>query len=275
MTHSIKVAAIDLYNNERNEGMRCIRDLVHEAANRHKEDSVISYNVFESRYKGEIPSLDEYDIFISSGGPGSPFEDDGKPWETAYFSLLDSLWNYNQQRAGRKKYIFFICHSFQMMARFFKFAQVNERFTKSFGIWGFSKTPDAEHDALLGSLNNPFYAADFRQYQVVQPDTEVLRQLGGTILATELPHENGYEQALMAVRLSDEVAGTQFHPEADADSMIYHFKQEERKKFISENFGEQKYFEMLAGLEDPEKIRKTRATIIPAFLDNAIVKLNA
>ena len=67
----IKVATIDLYNNERNEGMRCIREIVSEVGNSNPNID-LKYYVFETRYKGDIPDLN-CDIFISSGGPGSPF----------------------------------------------------------------------------------------------------------------------------------------------------------------------------------------------------------
>jgi len=71
----IKIATIDLYNNERNEGMRCIKEIVSEAQARNN-GTEITYEVFDTRFKGEVPGI-ENDIFISSGGPGSPFEGEG------------------------------------------------------------------------------------------------------------------------------------------------------------------------------------------------------
>ena len=111
----IKAAVIDLYNNERNEGIRCIKDIL-SAASKSNGNSPLEFNVFETRYKNEIPGPD-YDIFISSGGPGSPFEGKGTQWEKKYFNLIDTIWNYNQNNPEKKKYVFFICHSFQMMSR--------------------------------------------------------------------------------------------------------------------------------------------------------------
>jgi hypothetical protein len=61
----IKVATIDLYNNERNEGMRCIREIVSEAGTGNPNID-LKYDVFETRYKGDIPDLN-YDIFIHRG----------------------------------------------------------------------------------------------------------------------------------------------------------------------------------------------------------------
>ncbi|MHB8581211.1 MAG: type 1 glutamine amidotransferase [Ignavibacteriaceae bacterium] len=269
----IKVAIIDLYNNEINEGIRCIKEIVSES-NCNKKLIPVNYDRFETRYKDEVPDL-RYDIFISSGGPGSPFEGVEQKWEHDYFSLVDKIWNYNQNGAEKKKYIFFICHSFQLMARYFKFAEVNARHEKSFGVLPFRRTDEGKNDPILKNLSDPFYAADFRQYQVVQKNQRVLDQLGGKILALELEdEEKRNESAIMALRISDEIVGTQFHPEADPMSMLYHLRQDERKNSVIEKSGEDKYFEMLAFLEDPDKLKLTRESVLPAFLESAIESLS-
>jgi len=267
----IKVATIDLYNNERNEGMRCIREIVTEAG-KNNSNINLSYDVFETRYKGDIPDL-SYDIFISSGGPGSPFEDEDKKWDKDYFSLLDKIWNHNQ-KSEQRKYIFFICHSFQMMARYFQFGEVNKRFINSFGVMPFLKSEEGKNDPLLKDLTDPFYAADIRHWQVVNPNKKMIDGFRARILSWEIPEdENKDNPAITSIRISNEIAGTQFHPEADPESMLYHFKQDERKKFIIDRYSEDRYLEMIALLEQPDKIKLTRKTIIPAFINNAINEL--
>jgi GMP synthase-like glutamine amidotransferase len=269
----IRIATIDLYNNERNEGMRCIKEIVSEAKSRNN-DIEISYEVFDTRFKDEVPGLDK-DIYISSGGPGSPFEGEGTQWEKDYFNLIQKIWDHNHNNPERKKYLFFICHSFQMMGRFFKFGTVNQRHSKSFGVMPFSLTKEGKSEEILKGLSNPFYAADIRQFQVVEPDKKVIKELGAKILSYEIVDDNEKaEPALAAVRISDEIVGTQFHPEADPDSMLYHFKQDERKKQVVDKYGEERYFEMIKILERPDTIRKTRSTVIPSFLNNAIEGLN-
>lgn len=267
----IKITTIDLYNNEPNEGMRCIRDIVKEVSEGY--DFTISYDVYETRYKNVIPSI-EYDIYISSGGPGSPFEGEGKEWEKKYFNLLEKIWNHNQSNTEKKKYVFFICHSFQMMARFFRFGEVNKRFINSFGVMPFSKTQDAESDLIFKELSDPFYAADIRHWQVVNADYNKLNELGAKILSWEIPEEENKDNpAITAVRISNEIIGTQFHPEADPASMLYHFRQPERKDYVVKRYNEEKYFEMIRWLKDPHKIIKTRQTILPGFLKHAIDEL--
>jgi len=270
----IKIATIDLYNNERNEGIRCIREIVSEAQSRNKELN-ISYEVFNTRFKDEIPALNN-DIFISSGGPGSPFEGEGTKWEKNYFNLIQKIWDHNQNNPERKKYLFFICHSFQMMGRFFKFGRVSKRHSKSFGVMPFTITKEGKSDNILQRLSNPFYAADIRQFQVTEPDNKVFKELGAKILSFEIVDDNEKAQpALAAVRISDEIVGTQFHPEADPKSMLYHFKQDERKKQVVEKYGEERYFGMIEILKQPDTIQKTRETVLPSFLNNAIEELTS
>ena len=272
--NQIKIATIDLYNNERNEGMRCIKEIVFEAKNRNNETD-ISYEVFDTRFKDEVPGLDN-DIYISSGGPGSPFEGEGTKWEKDYFNLIQMIWDYNQKNPERKKYLFFICHSFQMMGRFFKFGTVSQRHSKSFGVMPFTLTKEGKTDIILTGLSNPFYAADIRQFQVIDPDKKIFNDLGAKILSYEIVDDDEKAQpALAAVRISDEIVGTQFHPEADPDSMLYHFKQDERKKQVVEKYGDERYNQMIEILQRPDTIQKTRKTVIPSFLNHAIDELSA
>lgn len=270
----IKIATIDLYNNERNEGMRCIKEIVKDIGSERKGIDV-SYEVFETRYKGDIPGLDK-DIYISSGGPGSPFEGEGTQWEKDYFNLIDKIWNYNTDNPEKKKHIFFICHSFQMAARYFKFGNVTKRPRQSFGIKQFTKTMDGNNDPVTKALGDPFYAADIRKFQVIEPDEKVIKNLGGKILSYEMVNNGNLDQpGLGAVRISDEIIATQFHPEADPESMLYHLKQDERKKQVVDEYGEERYAEMLLLLNKPEALKQTYKTVIPTFLNNAIDKLTA
>ncbi len=267
----VKVAIIDLYNNEPNQGMRCIQDILKETDGSVNEVSV-DYNIYETRYKNEIPGT-SYDIYISSGGPGDPYDGEGKEWEKKYFNLMDSIWN-NNNNGNRKKYVFFICHSFQIMARYFKFAEVVKRKSRSFGIVEINKTPEGEKDPLLAGLPNPFYGADFRSWQVIQPNRNRFEELGAKIICIEKerPHVP-LERALMAVRISNEIVGTQFHPEADPESMYYHFKKPEKQIEVIKEYGEKKLKEMIVHLEHPDNITLTRNTVLPNFLKSAIKDL--
>jgi len=269
----IKVATIDLYNNERNEGMRCIKEIISDTAYRFNDVDLTS-TVFETRFMGEIPDKD-FDIYISSGGPGSPFEGEGTKWEKDYYNLIDNIYNHNQGSSEKKKYIFFICHSFQMMARYFEFGEVSKRNINSFGVMPFIKTDEGDDDSILLTLSNPFYAADIRQYQVTNPNHEKIKELGADILSFEIVDDDVEDDpAIAAIRISNEIVGTQFHPEADPGSLLYHFKQPERKQQVVERYSKERYYEMMDLLKQPDTIKLTRKTVIPNFLNTAIDELN-
>ena len=74
----------------------------------------------------------------------------------------------------------------------------------------------------------------------------------------------------MAVRFSEEFVGTQFHPEADPIGMAAHFSEDIIKQKIIINFGEAKYNRMMDRMDDPDKIIKTYAQILPTFISTAI-----
>jgi GMP synthase-like glutamine amidotransferase len=271
-SETINVAIIDLYNNEPNQGMRCIKELVGQC-DKKIPGQAVSYDIYQTRYKAEVPAPD-YDIYISSGGPGSPFDGEGTPWEKRYFELIEKIWNHNRQGSARKKYVFFICHSFQLMCRVFNLGKVQQRNKRSFGVVPVHKTGEGDADVLLQGLPEPYFAADFRQFEVVEPDFKRLKELDVRVLSIESERKDSrFERALMALRLSDEFVGTQYHPEADPVSMFYHFRQPDRKQQVMEEYGEEKYYEMIAHLKDPDNITLTRKSILPRFLMEAIHKI--
>lgn len=268
----IKVAVLDLYDNEPNQGMRCIKDILRES-NEYFDDVSVTFSVFEPRYKCEVPGND-FDIFISSGGPGNPFDGEGKRWEKDYFKLMDKIWANNQNELNRKKFVFFICHSFQIMVRYFGLGEVVKRKSKSFGILPVHKTESGKYDSILTGLPNPFYGADFRGWQVVQPNNNRMAELEVKVICLEKIRSHvPFERAMMAIRVSDEIVGTQFHPEADPESMWHHFKKPERKQQVIDEYGEKKYEEMISILDEPNNITLTRSIVLPNFLRDAIFKL--
>ncbi len=264
----IRVAVVDLYNNEPNEGMRGIKSLLKQHPLLPHQS--MSWDIFDVRFKGEVPDLD-YDIYISTGGPGSPLADADASWERSYFKLIDSIINHNKRGIGNKKYLFLICHSFQLICRHLDVAEVIKRHSTAFGIFPVHKTEEGRNEFFFQHLDDPFFTVDSRDWQVVQPDNNKLLKLGAKILAIEKerPHVN-YERAIMAIRFTDEIFGTQFHPEADPVGMSHYMIREDKRQHIIHHHGQEKYDEMLLHLNDDDKIKLTQHTILPAFLTQAI-----
>lgn len=262
----LKLALLDMNNGFPNQGMRCLRKIVGAYAD------VLDYEEFDVRQKNELPDL-SFDMYISSGGPGNPLEDGGM-WLDRYKSLIDELWHHNLQEGSRKKYAFFICHSFQLVAQHFKLGEITKRKSTSFGVYPIHKAAAGKKDRLLSKLADLYYAVDSRDYQLIQPRLKVFKERGASILSLEKIRTNlEYERAIMAVRFSKEFVGTQFHPEADPDGMKSYFQEEVNRNKVILNFGEQKYLDMMAQLDDPEKIELTHSSLLPGFIEMAVEDL--
>lgn len=259
----IRAALLDMYNGEPNRGIPMLKNIL----GRYSE--LLTFEHFDVRAKSEIPDL-SYDIYLFSGGPGDPLESEG-PWQAPFFDLIEALWQHNQHETHTKKHVFFICHSFQMACHHFGLGKVTQRYKMSFGTYPVYKTHDGKNEPFFKELPDPFYIADFRRYQVIHPEPKRFKELGAEILCLEKlrPHVH-FERAIMAVRFSPEMIGTQFHPEADPAGLLQYFMEEARKKSIVEEHGASRYDRMIRDLANPQKIQRTFETLIPAFLEGAI-----
>ncbi len=270
--NKIRIAILDLNDGKENQGMRCLRDITRHWGEVNDYDLMVQE--FDVRVKNEVPGTD-FDIYISSGGPGSPLDSINSEWEKKYFTWLHKLelWN-NSERHFPKKHVFFICHSFQLVCRHYNIAQVSKRKSTSFGVFPIHPTREGSEEVVFEGLKDPFYAVDSRDYQVTAPDYNKINERGGKILAVEKerPHVP-FERAIMALRFNDYFIGTQFHPEADPRGMTMYLQKEDKKKLVIENHGEKKWKSMVEHLNDPDKISYTYSHIIPNFLNQAVNNL--
>lgn len=266
---TIRIAILDLYEGKENQGMRCIKEIINLWGD--YNNLCVEYEVFEVRLKNEVPSLN-FDAYISTGGPGSPLESEGSDWEAAYFGWLQNIENYNNAILNEnKKHVFFICHSFQLACRHYNVATVCKRKSTSFGVFPITMLEDGKQETVFEGLLNPFYVVDSRDFQVIDPNYDVLEKMGATLLALEKdrPHV-ALQRAIMGVRFSPYFIGTQFHPEADAIGMLKHLETPERKATVVETHGLAKWENMIEHLQDPDKILFTYSKILPNFLNEAI-----
>jgi GMP synthase-like glutamine amidotransferase len=267
----VSLALLDLNQGWENQGMRCLREIVQNWGVANQLDVVLKE--FDVRLKNEVPS-DEFDIYISSGGPGSPLDSIDSEWEKQYFKWLKKIEQWNAGDNYPKKHVFFICHSFQLICRHYKTGKVAKRKSTSFGVFPIHLMLPGSEEVVFEGLKNPFYAVDSRDFQVIEPDHERISEMGGHILALEKDRPYvPFERAIMAMRFNDYFIGTQFHPEADAKGMSLLLQQEDRKKTVIENYGEEKWKSMIEHLNDPDKILYTYSHILPNFLNEAVNNL--
>ena len=265
---TIRIAVLDLYDGVANQGMRGIRETIQRF---YKNLSIeISWDEFNVRQKNEIPDL-SYDIFISSGGPGSPLETKDSNWEAGYFKWIQQVEQWNKEEKNtRKKHVFFICHSFQLACRYFNIGNLCKRKSTAFGIFPVHLLSNGKDEAVFNRMLDPFYAVDSRDYQVIEPNHQQIQSIGASILAIEKERPQVLlERAIMAIRFNEYMIGTQFHPEADASGMSLYLQTDEKKKTVIENYGLQKWEQMITHLNDPDKISFTYSHILPNFLSIA------
>lgn len=268
----VRIAVLDLNAGFPNQGMRCIHDIAHRWATQKNHEIV--YDVFDVRVKNELPDL-SYNIYISSGGPGDPLSSRFDDWDINWNKWLGDVIRWNDNPGNhQKKYVFLICHSFQLASRYFNAGLICKRRSTSFGVFPMHMLPEGREDVVFKNLKDPFYGVDSRDFQLIQPNISILHEMGAyiTCIEKERPHVP-YERAVMGIRFSDYIFGTQFHPEADAAGMSKHFQDKEKRETVIQNHGEAKLLSMLQHLDDPDKICYTNANLIPNFLNEAYNKV--
>ncbi len=257
-----RLAILDMYESTVNLGMKNISEIVA------RFGSGLLPEVFDVRSRIQVPDL-SYDIYIFSGGPGNPLVGD-ESWLKPFHGLIDDLWQHNKTSVN-KKYVFFICHSFQMACHHFGIGEITRRRKKSFGTFPVQKTEAGKEEHIFEDLKNQFWIADFREYQVIRPNLEKMSEIGAQLLCIEKEREHvNLERAMMAIRFSDEMIGTQFHPEADPEGMRSYFQEDERRTAVIEEYGAEKLDRMIEVLNDESKIHLTYSVMLPSFLKRSI-----
>ena len=120
----IHIAILDLYDGSANVGMDCIMDILDDWSK--KQSVTIITTVFDVRVKNVLPD-DTYDLYLSSGGPGSPIDTHTAAWDIAYCNWLDHMF-------AQKKPVLLICHSFQIACRHFNIGKISLRRSRQIGI---------------------------------------------------------------------------------------------------------------------------------------------
>lgn len=265
----VRIAILDLYEGHVNQGMRCIREILNQFGETNNLD--VEWDEFEVRLQNEVPDL-SYDIYISSGGPGSPLDSVNSAWEKKYFAWVKYVedWNNNDLNL-HKKYVFFICHSFQLMSRYYGVGRVCERKSTAFGVFPVHLLEEGKDEIVFEGINDPFFAVDSRDWQVIEPNYSVLNEMDAKLLCIEKQRIHvDLERAIMGIRFSPYFIGTQFHPEADAVGMSMYLQTPEKKETVIKNYGLEKWESMIDHLNDPDKIQWTNAHILPNFLNTAV-----
>jgi GMP synthase-like glutamine amidotransferase len=260
----LSVAVLSMYRDQESQGMKYIRYFLDNAA-----DFIpglrISYRIFATRKHNELPGAEDFDVFISTGGPGDPHDGLGQDWEKNYFAFLRAFQARNQ--SGKNPgFLFSICHSFQLLCRFFDIAQVVPRSEPCFGIMECRPEQAGKQDLIFGKLPDPFLVVENRSWQCIQPDEKKMHELGIAILARELHPLPGSEAALLAMRISPYWLATQFHPEANPEEMKQLFSTEKKKQEVLTEYCDEKWEGIMNFLQQQNpSLTDTYHCLLPGF----------
>jgi GMP synthase-like glutamine amidotransferase len=265
---AVRVGLIDMNNGVPNQGVRCFRSILDRFF-----DGVLDRNpgieivldYVQPRNLGEVPSRD-CDLYLSTGGPGSPFDGYEEPWCTAYRRFLDDLVDESIRRGEASRALLVVCHSFEIAVLHFGIAQMAPRASRKFGVMPVYPTELGTRSALFSCFGDRLFAWEHRSWQAVDLDESRLGALGGELWARESRDGFTKGEGLLAFRFAPGIEGTQFHPEADRAGAVAWIARPEQAAAVIEAFGELTYRRMLKTLDDPDRLARTFALMIPGWL---------
>jgi len=219
----------------------------------------------QPRNLDEFPPLD-CDMYLSSGGPGSPFEGQDDPWYVEYRSFLDGLAEDNAARHDVARKILLICHSFEIATAHFGIAEVVKRSNRKFGIQPAYMTEAGMASPLLNVFGDRLFAWENRNFHAVNVNTRLLKSLGGEVWARESRDGKSKGEAILAFKVAHGIEAVQFHPEADRRAVLTWLLRPDQRAATIEAFGELTYQRMLKTINDPMRMARTLALLIPRWL---------
>lgn len=271
-TAPLRLGLIDMNNGVANQAIRSFRSILGafvekaKMANPGLEASLVHV---QPRNLGEPPPRD-CDIYISSGGPDSPLDGLQEPWAAPYRSWLDALVDDRARRGDAAAQAFLVCYSFEIAVAHFGVAQLTAR-PRKFGIMPVYPLLNGETPTspTLRAFGDRLFVWEHRNWQAVELNQARLAALGGELLARESRDGFSKGPGLMAVRFLPTVEGSIFHPEADKPGVMAWIVKPEEAQAVIRAYGELTYRRMLKTIDDPMRLARTYALLLPGWLARA------
>jgi homoserine O-succinyltransferase/O-acetyltransferase len=274
----LRLSLVDMNNGVANEAVRCFRRLLDAFAVRVRSANprlTVVLEHVQPRNLGELPSR-QADLILSSGGPGSPHDGWDEPWCNGYRNFLDSIIERTAQRPERAPMAFVVCHSFEIAIQHFRLAEMTRRQDLKFAIFPAYVTEDGAQADYLQPFGERLFVWEHRRWQAVALDASRLRQLQGALLARESrPGQSHKGEALLALRFGPGLEGTQFHPEADRPGVLAWIHRPEHTAALRDAYGHSLLERMMKTLDDPARLARTYALLIPGWLTSRFNRLAA
>jgi GMP synthase-like glutamine amidotransferase len=269
----VRICLVDMNNGVANQATRCFRRLVEslkERAAAANPGLEVFFKHVQPRNLGELPDRD-VDLVLSSGGPGSPYDGFEDPWCTGYRAFLDHVVERNAKDPLHAPRMLAICHSFELATIHLGVGRMRLRPEgRKFGVMPIYVTEEGRDSELLGGFGDRLFAFEHRNWEAVDLDPARLAQLGGRVLARE--SRTGRVDkgpALLAFDFAPGLCGCQFHPEADREGVLSWLNKPEQAADLKRIYGEALYDRMIKTLDDPTRVARTFALLVPGWLVSA------
>lgn len=260
----------------KNEAIRCLHATmaIFERQLRYANPDVpIALTVVSPRDKAD-PIPTGYDLYLSSGGPGSPFDSEGTPWGAAYSHFLDYLYEAHDKGREDAPGLMPICYSFELVVMHFRVARLVLRPEKKFGVQPQYTTAAGRNHPLLAMFKDRIFAFEHRSWDALDPDAKTLAALSGAVLAAESrPDVHDKGESITSVHIGPGIESTLFHPEADRAGIHAWIDKPEQEAAFKEAYGNLTHERMMRTIAHPERIDRAHKEVIPGFLRRHVNRL--
>lgn len=253
----------------KNEAMRCLRSTIATFEQQLRaawHDAVLEVVTVSPRDKAEkVPR--GCDLYLSSGGPGSPFDGEGTEWMRDYARFLDEIVDAHEKSPATAPGAMPICYSFELVVMHFKLAKLQKRHHRKFGVMPQYTTGLGARHPLLSMFGDRVFAFEHRNWDAIDDDVLSFARLAGGVLARESrPGRGDKGHSITAFYLGTGIESTLFHPEADRPGIKAWIDRPEEAQAFKEAYGETTHERMLHTIQHPERIDRAHVEIIPGFL---------
>lgn len=252
---------------DRNEAVPCLRAIIatfFEGLRAHRPSLRCELvNVSPRNTSTEIPL--DCDLYISTGGPGSPLAARALPWAQRYSTLLDYV--YVADQSGRRaQFLLAICFSFELVVDHFSVAVLRPRRERRCGVMPVFRTVAGAQHPLLAALGETPWCFELRDWDALEPDETRLAEVGGQVLAWEADFDRSRGNGLLALSIGTTIESVQFHPEAEPTAVRRWLERPENRSAILGQYGQDAHPAMLRAVESPGGLGRTFETVVPGWL---------
>ncbi len=264
----LRLCIVDMNNAHVNQAMRCLRGIASQFFARvTAQNPDLPCELYEvSPRDTNHPVPRDCDLYLSSGGPGSPFDGDDQPWYADYGHFSNEVVDSAIAGGPEQKSVFAVCYSFEVLVRHFEVAHIGPRGERKFGVMPIYTTTEGQTHPLFAPFGDRLFAFEHRNWEAVDLDETKLRALGGKLLARESRDGVSKGRAILGLDLAPGIETVQFHPEADRPGVMNWVSRPEQAAAFKATYGEVTYQAMLRTLDDPRRLARTYALVIPGWL---------